>query len=200
MVPEYINFAQLHEIIQVIFGWENDHLHEFQFPKIGIRITGAEPFGNESMYENIRIKNLLGYVKWFYYIYDFGDNWVHKIEIEKEIEEYPYAYPQVEKYKGNNFQEDSGGVFASWEDELENSIQAAGRSEYSISDMNEYLQKIFNFKGERKAIIKNIDEIGTPEFKKLNICLEPETKSLKIYPNDPCVCGSGKKYKKCCGK
>ena len=22
----------------------------------------------------------------------------------------------------------------------------------------------------------------------------------KIYPNNPCPCGSGKKYKKCCGK
>ena len=22
----------------------------------------------------------------------------------------------------------------------------------------------------------------------------------KVYPNDPCPCGSGKKYKKCCGK
>jgi len=25
-------------------------------------------------------------------------------------------------------------------------------------------------------------------------------KGSKIYPNDPCPCGSGKKYKKCCGK
>lgn len=25
-------------------------------------------------------------------------------------------------------------------------------------------------------------------------------KDKKIYPNDPCPCGSGKKYKKCCGK
>jgi hypothetical protein len=25
-------------------------------------------------------------------------------------------------------------------------------------------------------------------------------KDTKIYPNDPCPCGSGKKYKKCCGK
>ena len=24
-------------------------------------------------------------------------------------------------------------------------------------------------------------------------------KAVKIYPNDPCPCGSGKKYKKCCG-
>lgn len=25
-------------------------------------------------------------------------------------------------------------------------------------------------------------------------------KDPKVYPNDPCPCGSGKKYKKCCGK
>ena len=25
-------------------------------------------------------------------------------------------------------------------------------------------------------------------------------KAKKIFPNDPCPCGSGKKYKKCCGK
>ena len=25
-------------------------------------------------------------------------------------------------------------------------------------------------------------------------------KGTKIFPNDPCPCGSGKKYKKCCGK
>jgi hypothetical protein len=27
-----------------------------------------------------------------------------------------------------------------------------------------------------------------------------QVSSRKIYPNDPCPCGSGKKYKKCCGK
>lgn len=28
----------------------------------------------------------------------------------------------------------------------------------------------------------------------------PVVKEKKIYPNDPCPCGSGRKYKKCCGK
>lgn len=28
----------------------------------------------------------------------------------------------------------------------------------------------------------------------------PVVKAEKIYPNDPCPCGSGKKYKKCCGR
>ena len=29
---------------------------------------------------------------------------------------------------------------------------------------------------------------------------EPIIKGKKTYPNDPCPCGSGKKYKRCCGK
>ena len=29
---------------------------------------------------------------------------------------------------------------------------------------------------------------------------EKEITSKKIYPNDSCPCGSGKKYKKCCGR
>jgi preprotein translocase subunit SecA len=24
--------------------------------------------------------------------------------------------------------------------------------------------------------------------------------NAKVYPNDPCPCGSGKKYKQCCGR
>lgn len=30
--------------------------------------------------------------------------------------------------------------------------------------------------------------------------IKSENAERKIYPNDPCPCGSGKKYKKCCGK
>ena len=32
--------------------------------------------------------------------------------------------------------------------------------------------------------------------KKMNTIVKPK----KIYPNDPCPCGSGKKYKNCCGR
>lgn len=27
-----------------------------------------------------------------------------------------------------------------------------------------------------------------------------QRKEIKVYPNDPCPCGSGKKYKQCCGR
>ena len=49
------------------------------------------------------------------------------------------------------------------------------------------------------------DSIFTPEEKdalykeqKRSTTIVNETP--KVYPNDPCPCGSGKKYKKCCGK
>ena len=29
---------------------------------------------------------------------------------------------------------------------------------------------------------------------------EADNSFKKIYPNDPCPCGSGKKFKKCCGR
>ena len=29
---------------------------------------------------------------------------------------------------------------------------------------------------------------------------EPHVRDVKIGRNDPCPCGSGKKYKKCCGR
>ena len=30
---------------------------------------------------------------------------------------------------------------------------------------------------------------------------KPEAaKRIRVFPNDPCPCGSGKKYKKCCGR
>ena len=37
-------------------------------------------------------------------------------------------------------------------------------------------------------------------LKKLGWTIPGETGPKKIYPNDPCPCGSGKKYKHCCGK
>ena len=48
------------------------------------------------------------------------------------------------------------------------------------------------------------DAIRTPEKRKELYRNQKASGTVrneqKIYPNDPCPCGSGKKYKKCCGK
>ena len=47
--------------------------------------------------------------------------------------------------------------------------------------------------------MKNYSEYLKKNRKAQGIVL-PVAKKVKIYPNDPCPCGSGKKYKKCCGR
>jgi len=44
------------------------------------------------------------------------------------------------------------------------------------------------------------DEEKRKELYKIQKASSTVHKETKIYPNDPCPCGSGKKYKKCCGK
>jgi hypothetical protein len=200
VVPAFINFGQLHKIIQNVFGWENDHMHDFSFPNIKVRIPGSAPFGDDSDYDKIRIAELIDRVKWFRYTYDFGDNWVHKIMVEKQIEDYDFDYPQVLKFKGENFEEDSGGVYANWKDDQEDYIEQGGKVLYLLEEVNALLKRNCCFEGERKAVIKNAEEIGQDGFKGLEIIMEPIVKKDKIYPNDLCPCGSGKKYKRCCEK
>ena len=49
---------------------------------------------------------------------------------------------------------------------------------------------------EREEVAKNIrTNDGKEAFKK-----QPKKKEEKVKRNDPCPCGSGKKYKQCCGK
>lgn len=48
-------------------------------------------------------------------------------------------------------------------------------------------------RAELKAFGKEIVERRTEQFLLQN-------NKKKIYPNDLCICGSGKKYKRCCGK
>ena len=47
---------------------------------------------------------------------------------------------------------------------------------------------------ERKQIVKKVITNESKETKRVT------KKSTKVGRNDPCPCGSGKKYKNCCGK
>jgi len=44
------------------------------------------------------------------------------------------------------------------------------------------------------------DEATRKELYRVQKLSTTVVKEAKVYPNDPCPCGSGKKYKKCCGK
>ena len=44
------------------------------------------------------------------------------------------------------------------------------------------------------------DEDKRKELYRIQKLSTTVVKEAKVYPNDPCPCGSGKKYKKCCGR
>lgn len=85
-----------------------------------------------------------------------------------------------------------------------------------IDDMEEDTQVQLGF--EKELLYKNMVASSAEwlyELEEWNSIFDEETreklfkeqkasktiiKEEKIYPNAPCTCGSGKKYKKCCGK
>lgn len=115
-IPDRITFRNLHKILQRAFGWNEMHLHDFVFQHTEISVGDEENVDVNFGEEKLLIDDFLN-AGWIRYTYDFGDDWVHKIVLEKELPEYEDRYPQVLKFRRNNFEEDSGGVWCAQEQE-----------------------------------------------------------------------------------
>ena len=71
-------------------------------------------------------------------------------------------------------------------------LMAAVKAGVDLRNQNELNKFIYSYSLEQLETLKNKDEIKSiPNF---------TPKTGKIGRNDPCPCGSGKKYKKCCGR
>ena len=87
LVPEDINLHKLHEVIQAVMGWEDDHLYAFAIK--GKNYNGQPEFDYELEEENeetrgTNLNQLINKEKQtFRYDYDFGDNWEHDVILEK---------------------------------------------------------------------------------------------------------------------
>ena len=88
------------------------------------------------------VDDFLQEYSWIRYIYDFGDDWEHKIVFEKEDPEYKERFAQVIKYKGDNFAEDSGGVYGqSWAEEEGEEIDIEDyRNSFDLDTTNQRLR------------------------------------------------------------
>lgn len=88
-VPRDITLGNLHHVIQIAMGWEDSHLHEFEIGRKRYGPMIAEEFGFEDATINEDIVHLNDVAKpkaKFVYSYDFGDDWRHEIQIEREVE------------------------------------------------------------------------------------------------------------------
>lgn len=113
LVPSDITFKKLHDILQVVMGWTDSHLHEFVVG--GVRIGVPDPeYGDEDvrLESRVRLATLIPNTKRFRYQYDFGDSWDHDITIEKVLDPDPnQPYPHCVKGKRACPPEDVGGTW-----------------------------------------------------------------------------------------
>lgn len=92
-VPSNFTFLRFHEVIQIAFGWGDYHLFEFKDKEWESNIRIAVPveddffdpdfFADTKDSSKVKLSNIFGkkFHKLFY-VYDFGDNWVHEITLE----------------------------------------------------------------------------------------------------------------------
>jgi hypothetical protein len=83
LVPVTIELPLLHVMLLWGMGWEGGHVHEFVF---GHDHYGpSEPglaFQEVDDEERVTLREVLGARRTFQYVYDYGDNWVHKVKVE----------------------------------------------------------------------------------------------------------------------
>lgn len=116
-----MSMETFHEVLQVVFDWENRHLYRFDN---GEAIDGKgdfvvmepdEDFDKEEdgiiSPNEVTVGEAFSEYEELRYVYDFGDYWEHKITLEKVIPETEFAGTKCLAGRGTTPPEDCGGVF-----------------------------------------------------------------------------------------
>jgi len=168
LVWEDATLAQLHRILQIVMGWEDYHLHQFE---IGRRIYSV-PDPDDDLYERkvidesrVRLREVVPRVgTHLEYLYDFGDSWRHDLLLEAIVlPDLGTQYPRCLAGEHRTPPEDVGGS-PGYEDYLEaltdpehkeheNVLRWRGPFDpetFSLTAVNQHLQKEFR-SARRKA-------------------------------------------------
>jgi len=98
LLPSGSRFYDLHQAIQIACGWKDYHLFSFSAPgsDIGrLPLAGIPSDQDLDMYDRkvpdarrVKLVSALGRGKLAecVYLYDFGDDWRHKVEVKGELE------------------------------------------------------------------------------------------------------------------
>ena len=157
-IPANITFNELASIIEIAFEWCGYHLYEFEvgatLHEMGtfISIPSEEDWDIDSIRGETLDSNKEKISKYFNkykrlkFIYDFGDDWVHDIIIEKEVNE-ELENPICIKARMGAYPEDCGGVYGyeeyyeDKEERLEPDIETIN---YDLEDYKDFAEQIYN--------------------------------------------------------
>jgi hypothetical protein len=96
LVPGSIKLPKLHDLLQLVMGWTDSHLHSFQFAEKVFTAAHADLEELDMLDEKkCTLEGVLGdRLREFVYEYDFGDSWRHHIKVKPIIQPNPdWFYP-----------------------------------------------------------------------------------------------------------
>lgn len=111
-VPSDLTLGRLHQILQVVMGWTDSHLHQFRVGDACYGTPNPECGFEVKNEKKVRLGEVLRRPKArLVYEYDFGDGWEHDVVLEATVPATPGArYPLVLAGKRRCPPEDVGGI------------------------------------------------------------------------------------------
>jgi hypothetical protein len=130
LVEESASLLDLHHVLQGAFGWYDCHLHEFEIDNIRYGTDDGEGWGPPPKSERRARLGAVGkHGTTIRYVYDFGDDWVHRVVVEKvELADPDVAYPACIGGRRACPPEDCGGIWGY--EELLNAIADPSHPEH----------------------------------------------------------------------
>jgi len=120
LIPASATFLDLHAAIQGAMGWEDAHLHRFEVidPNTDQKMLIGRPLEDERWADNVVSGWQYGIADFIdqkrpecRYVYDYGDNWQHRVVLEAVVFAGPEtAYPVCVEGERSCPPEDVGGV------------------------------------------------------------------------------------------
>ncbi len=106
--------GRLHDILQVVMGWTDSHLHQFIVRDQYYGVPDPDWSFEVKSEQRVKLEQIVAAVKdRFVYEYDFGDSWQHEIVVEKVLEPEPgMKYPLCLTGKRACPPEDVGGIWS----------------------------------------------------------------------------------------
>ncbi|WP_298331942.1 plasmid pRiA4b ORF-3 family protein [Asticcacaulis sp.] len=113
-VPTSVTLKVLHDIVQVAMGWFDYHLWEFSLDDRRYGLPTDADWGTGRLYDatKVRLRDILKPRRTrIDYLYDFGDNWEHRLIITRVRQGDPdTGYPRYLGGERNAPPEDCGGI------------------------------------------------------------------------------------------
>ncbi|MBN1545282.1 MAG: plasmid pRiA4b ORF-3 family protein [Syntrophaceae bacterium] len=113
IVPDSITLPKMHQVIQIVMGWTDSHLHEFVVGGVSFGVPDPDYPSSPRNEARVRINQLLYNEKEkLLYLYDFGDGWEHLMTLEKiVIGDSASSKPRCLAGKRACPPEDCGGIY-----------------------------------------------------------------------------------------